>query len=56
MAKETLPVTWAKVIDHTKCIGCKARIAACPYWLLGPLTPAREVSRLPGADDTKRNQ
>jgi Fe-S-cluster-containing dehydrogenase component/formate-dependent nitrite reductase membrane component NrfD len=29
MTKETLPVTWAKVIDHTKCIGCHACSTAC---------------------------
>src|SRR5690348_4497417 len=25
----TLPVKWAKVIDHTKCIGCHACSTAC---------------------------
>src|ERR687889_839251 len=25
------PVQWAKVIDQTRCIGCQACMAACPY-------------------------
>lgn len=29
MTKETPLVTWAKVIDHTKCIGCHACSTAC---------------------------
>src|SRR5215475_8521252 len=28
-ATESLPVKWAKVIDHTKCIGCHACTTAC---------------------------
>src|SRR6266576_3011535 len=30
-SQDTERVQWAKVIDHTRCIGCHACMAACPY-------------------------
>ncbi len=38
---ETRPVKWAKVIDHTRCIGCHACTTACKSENLVPLSVTR---------------
>jgi Fe-S-cluster-containing dehydrogenase component len=38
---EDLPIKWAKVIDHTKCIGCHACSTACKSENLVPLSVHR---------------
>lgn len=38
---ETQPVKWAKVIDHTRCIGCHACTTACKSENLVPLSVTR---------------
>ena len=38
---ETAPIKWAKVIDHTRCIGCHACTTACKSENLVPLSVTR---------------
>src|SRR4026208_169171 len=41
MMESTAPVQWAKVIDHTRCIGCHACTTACKSENLVPLSVTR---------------
>jgi len=41
MSEQIQPVKWAKVIDHTRCIGCHACTTACKSENLVPLTVTR---------------
>jgi Fe-S-cluster-containing dehydrogenase component/formate-dependent nitrite reductase membrane component NrfD len=41
MIEQTVPVKWAKVIDHTRCIGCHACTTACKSENLVPLSVTR---------------
>jgi Fe-S-cluster-containing dehydrogenase component len=41
IATETSPVRWAKVIDHSSCIGCHACTTACKSENLVPLSVTR---------------
>jgi Fe-S-cluster-containing dehydrogenase component/formate-dependent nitrite reductase membrane component NrfD len=41
MLAETQPVKWAKVIDHTRCIGCHACTTACKSENVVPLSVTR---------------
>jgi len=41
MPEQTNPIKWAKVIDHTRCIGCHACTTACKSENLVPLSVTR---------------
>src|SRR6266404_6316850 len=41
MPEQTDPIKWAKVIDHTRCIGCHACTTACKSENLVPLSVTR---------------
>jgi Fe-S-cluster-containing dehydrogenase component/formate-dependent nitrite reductase membrane component NrfD len=41
MIEQTAPIKWAKVIDHTRCIGCHACTTACKSENLVPLSVTR---------------
>ena len=41
MSEQTDPIKWAKVIDHTRCIGCHACTTACKSENLVPLSVTR---------------
>jgi Fe-S-cluster-containing dehydrogenase component/formate-dependent nitrite reductase membrane component NrfD len=41
MIEQTQPIQWAKVIDHTRCIGCHACTTACKSENLVPLSVTR---------------
>ena len=41
MLEQTGPIKWAKVIDHTRCIGCHACTTACKSENLVPLSVTR---------------
>jgi len=41
MMEQSDPIQWAKVIDHTRCIGCHACTTACKSENLVPLSVTR---------------
>ena len=41
MSEQTSPVKWAKVIDHTRCIGCHACTTACKSENVVPISVSR---------------
>ncbi len=41
MMEPSAPIQWAKVIDHTRCIGCHACTTACKSENLVPLSVTR---------------
>jgi Fe-S-cluster-containing dehydrogenase component/formate-dependent nitrite reductase membrane component NrfD len=41
MTEQTTPIKWAKVIDHTRCIGCHACTTACKSENVVPLSVTR---------------
>jgi Fe-S-cluster-containing dehydrogenase component len=46
MMERADPIQWAKVIDHTRCIGCHACTTACKSENLVPLSVTRRHRNL----------